>query len=84
MKNHIVLAFLLCAALVQDLLTRKIKNRFNLFSLAVSFFCVIWSKEIQIWDALAGFGSVFFWEYCFGESVQLGQEMQNLCGRLEF
>ena len=60
MKNHIVLAFLLCAALVQDLLTRKIKNRFNLFSLAVSFFCVIWSKEIQIWDALAGFGCSFF------------------------
>lgn len=59
MKNHIVLAFLLCAALIQDILTRKIKNRFNLFSLAVSFLCVIWSREIKIWDALAGFACSF-------------------------
>lgn len=55
MKNHILLALLLCAVLVQDISTKKIKNRFNLFSLVISFLCVAWTKEIRLWDALLGF-----------------------------
>ena len=52
MVSHILLAVLCCAAIVQDLATRKIRNSFNVCSARLALACVLvmgditWKDEI--------------------------------------
>lgn len=57
MISHILLAVLCCLAIVQDILTRRIRNSFNVAAALMGLLCVAVTREIALWEALAGFGS---------------------------
>lgn len=59
MINHLVFAVFSLLAVVQDVKSRKIKNKFNLLSAIVSMLVVIFFREISIKSALMGFFSSF-------------------------
>ena len=59
MVSHILLAVLCCAAIVQDLATRKIRNSFNVCSALLALACVLVMGDITWKDALLGFLSAF-------------------------
>lgn len=59
MLSHILLAVLCCAAIVQDLKTRKIRNLFNVCSALLALICVLITGETTWKDVLPGFLSAF-------------------------
>ena len=59
MISHILLAVLCCLAIVQDLLTRKIKNSFNVAAALLGLLCVALTREVAIKEALIGFCCAF-------------------------
>lgn len=55
MISQLLLMFLCCLAIVQDLLTRKIKNVFNISAAVLAFLCVAVTGDVTVRDALFGF-----------------------------
>ena len=59
MINNILLLVLCTIALIQDIKTRKVKNKFNFTCAIVSFLFVLFTKEVTIADAFLGFVCAF-------------------------
>ena len=56
MITQILLVILCCAAIVQDIISGKIRNMFNVISAVVAFVCILITREISMKDSLSGLG----------------------------
>lgn len=60
MINNILLLVLCTIASIQDIKTRKVKNKFNFTCAILGFLFVLFIKEVTIVDAIFGFVCAFF------------------------